>query len=117
MGYNTTILILNDTIPDIQANPEEFVKNLLTQIAKGEGEIKCGNHGNVAYVMKTEHANYPRLYFTEGNWIFEISDNSSVLVKAHRKELLPVLKEYLKKAKSKLKEFEVMLKQIELKQK
>ena len=117
MGYNTTILILNDGLSDIEKNPEEFVKNLLSRISKGEGDIKCGKTGNVAYVMKTEHADVSRLYFTEGNWIFEISDNSSVLVKAHRKELLPVLQEHLKKAKSKLKEFEVMLKQIELKQK
>jgi hypothetical protein len=117
MGYNTTVLIMNDGIEDIRKNPEEFVKNLLERIAKGEGDIKCGKSGNVAYVMKTRDADEARLYFSQGNWIFELSDCSSVLVKAHRKELLPVLQQHLKEAKKKCKEFEVMLKQIELKQK
>ena len=115
MGYNTTILIINDSISDIEKNPEEFVKNLLSQIAKGEGDVKCGTHGVAAHVMKTENANVPRLYFTQGNWIFEVDSDSSVLVKAHRKELFQVIQEYLQTIKKKLKGFEITLKGIELK--
>jgi hypothetical protein len=70
MGYNTTVLILNDGFGEIERHPEEFVAGIGEKMNRG-GDIGAGNHGNVAYVMRTDHADVSRLYFTGGNWISE----------------------------------------------
>jgi hypothetical protein len=77
MGYNTTVLILNDALGDIENDPEGFVKNLRYRILSGEsGDVKAGCHGRAAYVMRTEHADYPRVYVTHGNGIWEITEDA-----------------------------------------
>lgn len=74
MGYNTTILILNDGLGDIRRNPEQAIEGIWNKIASGrEGDVRAGNHANPIYVMPTAHADVPRLYFTHGNSITELS--------------------------------------------
>ena len=77
MGYNTTILVLNDGLMDITRFPEEFVRGVQAHIGLGtEGDVRVGSHANAAHVMRTEHADVPRLYFTRGNSIIELSEYS-----------------------------------------
>lgn len=72
MGYNTTLMILNDGFGELEKHPEQFVKKVRDVMDFG-GTIGVGNHGNVVEVMKTEHADVPRLYFTHQNSIIELS--------------------------------------------
>lgn len=77
MGYNTTILILNDGLEDIRKDPVRAVEGIHSMIAQGkEGSVGAGNHANPIYVMQTQHADVPRLYFTHGNSITELSPYS-----------------------------------------
>lgn len=74
MGYNTTILILNDGLDQLRKNPVEFTEKVWNAIASGrETTVGVGNHCNVVTVMPTQHADLPRLYFTHGNSITELS--------------------------------------------
>ena len=73
MGYNTTVLILNDSLDVIRNNPNEFVEKLYQQIVSGKsGDVSIQGHCNPVYVMNTQHADIPRVYFTHGNGITEI---------------------------------------------
>lgn len=75
MGFNTTILILNDGLDQIRKNPEAFVESLYHKIASGEeGDVGVGGHVNVAHVMRTQHADAPRLYLTMHNTIIEVGE-------------------------------------------
>lgn len=74
MGYNTTVLILNDGLGEIERHPEQFVERLASQIHRMEsGDVPVGNHANPVHVMSTAHADVPRLYYTHGNMILELS--------------------------------------------
>ena len=74
MGYNTTILIINDALDTLEDNPKEFVKNMTQAIHAGRTQsIPVGNHCNPVQVMKTEHADVPRLYFSQANLITEFN--------------------------------------------
>ena len=75
MGFNTTILILNDGLDELQKHPQEFVDRLVEQIQRGEeGDIPVGNFCNPVHVMKTAHADIPRIYVTHGNSIIDIDE-------------------------------------------
>ena len=77
MGYNTTVLILNDGLHDIRKDPVRAVEGIYDMIARGEeGSVGAGNHANPIHVMQTQHADVPRLYFTHGNSIIELSEFS-----------------------------------------
>lgn len=74
MGYNTTVLILNDALDQIRKNPEQFTEGIYQQILTGEeGGVSVGNHCNPVHVMKTQHADVPRLYWTGMNSIMEFT--------------------------------------------
>jgi len=75
MGFNTTLMILNDSFGAIQRDPETFVSGILGKMADG-GDISVGGHCNAATVMNTAHADVPRLYFTKANDIVELSEYS-----------------------------------------
>lgn len=59
MGYNTTIMLINDALDQIETDPM-FAKNLVRgcqQVIRGEPiTISAGNHGNAAMVIETHHA-------------------------------------------------------------
>lgn len=74
MGYNTTILILNDGLANITRHPEQAIEGIWSLIAQGrEGDVSVGSHANAIHVMPTAHADVPRLYFTHRNGITELS--------------------------------------------
>jgi hypothetical protein len=68
MGYNTTVFILNDRLPDIKSSPVRFVNGIVRNLLDGTDHT----FGQTA-VMPTAHADVPRLYFTHGNSIVELS--------------------------------------------
>lgn len=72
MGYNTTVLILNDQLGEITADPQRFVDALYHQIIGGRHRLVPGQ----VTVMPTAHADQFRLYATQGNCITELSAGS-----------------------------------------
>lgn len=61
MGYQSTIIIRNDALGDIESNPKQFVENLLAAIfTVADGavnlDVPCGNHANVARVIEVHHS-------------------------------------------------------------
>ncbi len=63
MGNQTTIIIRNDAIHEIEKNPHEFVRNLCNAIERVAGgfanngiDIPTGNHANVARVIEVHHS-------------------------------------------------------------
>lgn len=67
MGFNTTVFILNDQFNRLEKDPEGFVKEISRQMNYG-GDI-MGQH----HVIRTEHADVPKLYLTHGNWISDLT--------------------------------------------
>jgi methyl coenzyme M reductase subunit C-like uncharacterized protein (methanogenesis marker protein 7) len=72
MGYNTTVLILNDSLDILEKHPQEFVDGIVRKMNTG-GDIGVRGHVNPAHVMPTAHADVFRLYCTQGNAITELS--------------------------------------------
>jgi hypothetical protein len=68
MGYNTTLMILNDRLGDFEKNPKSLVDAVREEMGDGSPRWSSGVH-----VMKTAHADVPRLYFTHRNSITELS--------------------------------------------
>ncbi|WP_415913389.1 hypothetical protein [Neptuniibacter sp. QD37_11] len=70
MGYNTTLIILNDALDQIE-NDAEFGRKVSAAIARMHREkgivISSGNHCNAATVVATHHANYTHVIATGGN--------------------------------------------------
>lgn len=72
MGFNTTVVVLNDGLHYIEENPEQFVKNLLQAInevwsSHEMAYVPCGNHSNVATVVETHHADNTAIIAVGGN--------------------------------------------------
>lgn len=108
MGYNTTLMILNDQFGSIQKDPQRFVDEI-NQMMNYGGDI----FGQTT-VMKTEHADVSKLYFTHGNWI---SDLTPYFIEWEtEKSTNPKMAEYLLErvvqAKRMLKDSEKQLKKI-----
>ena len=75
MGFNTTVVVLNDALEDI-ANDPNFGKNLASAIRKiscfgGTVDVpaysKYGIHSNSAIVIESHHADYDVLVRVGGN--------------------------------------------------
>lgn len=74
MGYNTTVLILNDALGEISEDAE-FGKRLAQAIMRVRpGKPECvpaigrhGSHGNAALVVETHHADHDVLVRVGGN--------------------------------------------------
>ncbi len=76
MGYQTTVIIRNDAISEIERNPEEFVRNLLDTLRRvGLDEIShtngldfpCGHHANVGRVIETHHSDSTTIITSGGS--------------------------------------------------
>ncbi len=70
MGFNTTVVVLNDALADIAGDPD-FGKNLadaITEAAMGRPQwVAAGRHGNAAYVVESHHADYQVMVRVGGN--------------------------------------------------
>jgi hypothetical protein len=69
MGFNTTVVILNDALRDI-AGDLEFGRRLRDAIQSYSGKpitVSAGHHGNAALVVETHHADYDVLVKVGGN--------------------------------------------------
>lgn len=74
MGFNTTIVIRNDALHQIENDPEfgrklvEAIMNLNDPRYKGRRlEVAAGNHANVAQVVETHHADLTSIVTVGGN--------------------------------------------------
>jgi hypothetical protein len=98
MGYNTTVLILNDSLDVLEKNPEEFTKKLVGKIlSMEEGDVGVSGHVNPVYVMPTAHADVFRLYCTHGNSIVELSRWNRHTMEMARDEQHPYRREFLER--------------------
>lgn len=70
MGFNTTVVILNDAAHYIEDDPD-FGKNLVHAMRRldydGDGNVPAGNHCNAAQVVETHHADGNVLVAVGGN--------------------------------------------------
>lgn len=73
MGYNTTLIVLNDALDQIRKD-KEFGFNVaqaiskLSVVPKGHTvDIMSGNHGNAASVIESHHADMVKLISVGGN--------------------------------------------------
>ena len=69
MGYNTTVVILNDGIHAIE-NDKDFGKKLARAISaavSGEKQTLYSGSGNVGEVVETHHADYDVTIKVGGN--------------------------------------------------
>jgi hypothetical protein len=81
MGYNTTILILNDTMHEIDDDPkawwEETRENIYRRLSQDGPFPRWGGRGGTK-VISNEHANYTNIIAVGGNTatILHLSLNS-----------------------------------------
>ena len=76
MGYNTSVIVLNDALHDIENDPE-FGKNLAQAVLRSslhqtghrmDLDIRAGCHCNAAAVIETHHADQTALIAVGGNY-------------------------------------------------
>jgi len=72
MGYNTTVMIVNDALNEIE-NDKEFGKNLVsaimrTTITSGSIAVPVGNYCNAVTVVEQHHADNTVLVSVGGNY-------------------------------------------------
>lgn len=94
MGYNTQVLILNDALGNIEANPEEFVQRLVSTIHRSvRGDVDhldvgVAGHANAATVIPTAHADFTRVLVSHGNWLWEVKATGPTFERALREEYM-----------------------------
>lgn len=69
MGFNSTILILNDALDQIKDNPEQFTQAVVDLILKGEQKETrpVGRHGNPVTLVSQNHADATSVVTVGGN--------------------------------------------------
>lgn len=106
MGFNTTVLVLNDALHHIENDPE-FGRKLVQAIqAVSRGsqvDISSNGHCNAATVIESHHADYDVLVKIGGNRAVVITENNQQDEIPHWIYAAPVKrKSPIKKAKKKL---------------
>lgn len=72
MGYNTTVVVINDALDQIEKDPN-FGKNLASAIREAAHlpntrvDVPAGNHCNAAQVVECHHADQSILVTVGGN--------------------------------------------------
>lgn len=71
MGFNTTVVVINDALDQIGADPQ-FGAKLAAAIREHAGsrnrvDVSAGNHCNAAHVVETHHADRTALVSVGGN--------------------------------------------------
>lgn len=69
MGFNTTVVVLNDALHQIRDDKEFGVKlyDAVTVVGRGGKDVSAGNHGNAARVIETHHADGLHAVIVGGN--------------------------------------------------
>lgn len=72
MGFNTTVIVLNDGLSGIENDPD-FGKRLAQAIllfspSKGRVDVCAGNHVNACSVIETHHADNTAVVAVGGNF-------------------------------------------------
>lgn len=72
MGFNTTVVVMNDALDQI-ANDPDFGKKLAQAIMhlsvdRKPGDVSAGNHFNAATVVESHHADITALVAVGGNF-------------------------------------------------
>ena len=71
MGYNTTVVVMNDALDQIKNDPEfgrklaEAVTGL--SVPERRRDVSAGNHANAATVIETHHADQVHAIAVGGN--------------------------------------------------
>lgn len=76
MGFNTTVIVMNDAVDQI-ANDPDFGKKLAQAIMhlsvdRKPGDVSAGNHVNAATVIENHHADNTTLVAVGGNFATEL---------------------------------------------
>lgn len=100
MGYNTTIVVMNDALGQIAQDSKfgEKVASAVTKAISGKRiDIEAGNHCNAAHVVETHHADETVIITVGGNlgikqhhahgWHHNEVDTQRELCKAWAKKL------------------------------
>lgn len=109
MGYNATIMVLMDRWHEVVNNPELWVQSIDDNLREG------GTAHFQTTVMRQEHADIPRLYFSQANWMHEFDPYDRDLF-ARIKEnprMVAILKEDVRMSRDMLDNFEKKLLEIE----
>lgn len=70
MGFNSTVIVLNDALNDIESDPEFGRKLALAILTVSRGDavdVSAGCHGNAATVIETHHADTNAIVAVGGN--------------------------------------------------
>ena len=68
MGFNSTVLILNDRLSEIRREPERFVEEMLNGIARSGYPVEeVGFHPGQSTVMSCAHADTVTILAVGGN--------------------------------------------------
>lgn len=70
MGYNTTVVVLNDALGEIESDPEfgRKLADAIKRVRPGMPEtVRAGHHGNAAMVVETHHASHDVTVIVGGN--------------------------------------------------
>ena len=71
MGYNTTVVVLNDALDQIRDDPEfgQKLYDAILRVQRGKPvDVSAGYHCNAATVIETHHADYKVLVEVGGNY-------------------------------------------------
>lgn len=76
MGYNTTVLVLNDGLNEI-AKDKDFGQKIAEatmklQVMKGPLYVPAGFHANAASVIETHHADDIKMFAVGGNSVEDL---------------------------------------------
>ena len=110
MGYQTTIMFLNDAYSNIKENPEQVIENILDAMNNTHEQSKTysiGCFANPMEAIKTVHADIPRIYMTWRNMFIEIGvSNNTIRDLKLRKTILKIAKNIIKRETEIIKELE-----------
>jgi len=71
MGFNTTVVVMNDAIHSIAKDPHFGLKLadavLKLQLGKGKVDIEAGGHVNAATAIESHHADFFQAVLVGGN--------------------------------------------------